>query len=227
MIKKCAKEQQAPCREISKNAFEIQEVETNRIAFSRKSAYDKDVIWHVPIRGVYQVMNAELALEAMEYAWQKEGLPIEEKKWAEAIASVRWEGRMEEIREHFLLDGAHNPGAIEAFAESVKLINREKKEEPIVIFSAVSDKKYEQMIKYLCEHVPAKTYIVTEIEDQRRVPAEELGQVFRQFTKREVLVRTELKGAIETAFAVRGDSEIYCLGSLYLVGMVKKLLAGG
>lgn len=56
-------------------------------------------------------MNAELALEAMEYAWQKEGLPIEEKKWAEAIASVRWEGRMEEIREHFLLDGAHNPGA--------------------------------------------------------------------------------------------------------------------
>ena len=189
-------------------------VETNRIAFSRKSAYDKDVIWHVPIRGVYQVMNAELALEAMEYAWQKEGLPIEEKKWAEAIASVRWEGRMEEIREHFLLDGAHNPGAIEAFAESVKLINREKKEEPIVIFSAVSDKKYEQMIKYLCEHMPAKTYIVTEIEDQRRVPAEELGRVFRQFTKREVLVRTDLKDAIETAFAVRGDSEIYCLGSL-------------
>ena len=39
-----------------------------RQAFSRKSAYDKDVIWHVPIRGVYQVMNAELALEAMEYA---------------------------------------------------------------------------------------------------------------------------------------------------------------
>ena len=227
VIKKCAKEQQAPCREISKNAFEIQEVETNRIAFSRKSAYDKDVIWHVPIRGVYQVMNAELALEAMEYAWQKEGLPIEEKKWAEAIASVQWEGRMEEIREHFLLDGAHNPGAFEAFAQSVKLINRDKKEEPIIIFSAVSDKKYDKMIKYLCEHVPAKTYIVTEIEDQRRVPAEELGQVFRQFTKREVLVRTELKGAIETAFAVRGDSEIYCLGSLYLVGMVKKLLAGG
>ena len=102
---------------------------------------------------MYQVMNAELALEAMEYAWQKEGLPIEEKKWAEAIASVRWEGRMEEIREHFLLDGAHNPGAIEAFAESVKLINREKKEEPIVIFSAVSDKKYEQMIKLSLIHI--------------------------------------------------------------------------
>ena len=227
VIKNAAKEQGAPCREISKNAFEIQKVESNRIAFSRKSAYDKDIIWHVPIPGIYQVMNAELSLEAMEYAWNKEGLPINEARWAEAVASIRWEGRMEEIREHFLLDGAHNSGAIEAFAESVKLLNGAKKEEPIIIFSAVSDKKYEQMIQYLCSHVPAKKYIVTEIEDGRRVPAEELGEVFQRCTKREVLVKVDLKDAIDTAYAVRGDSEIYCLGSLYLVGMVKKLLAGG
>lgn len=227
VIRKTAKEQEAPCREISKNAFEILEVESNRIAFLRKSAYDKDVIWYVPIRGVYQVMNAELSLEAMEYAWKEEGLPIDEAKWAEAIASVRWEGRMEEIRKHFLLDGAHNLGAIEAFAESIKLLSQETKEEPIVIFSAVSDKKYEQMIQYLCSHVPAKKYIVTEIEDGRRVPAEDLEKVFRRCTKREVLVKPDLKDAIDTAYAVRGDSEIYCLGSLYLVGMVKKLLAGG
>lgn len=32
---------------------------------------------------------------------------------------------------------------------------------------------------------------------------------------------------IQTAYEVRGDSEIYCLGSLYLVGAVKKYLAGG
>ena len=71
-------------------------------------------------------------------------------------------------------------------------------------------------------HLPVKARWFMEYTNE-----EELGRVFRQFTKREVLVRTELKGAIETAFAVRGDSEIYCLGSLYLVGMVKKLLAGG
>ena len=227
VIRKTAKAKGAPCREISKNAFEILEVQGNCIAFSRKSAYDKDVIWHVPIRGIYQVMNAELALQAMEYAWQKEGLLADEAKWADAIPSIHWEGRMEEVADHLLVDGAHNPGAIEAFAESVRLLYQDEKDDPVVIFSAVSDKKYEQMIEYLCHHVPAKQYIVTEIEDERRVPAKELGQVFRRYTNRKVCVEKELKDAIETAFAVRGNSEIYCLGSLYLVGMVKKLLAGG
>lgn len=227
VIRETAREQEAPCREISKNAFEILEVQGNCIAFSRKSAYDKDVIWHVPIRGIYQVMNAELALQAMEYAWKKEGLSIDDAKWADAISSVHWEGRMEEVADHFLVDGAHNLGAVEAFAESEKLLRKDREDEPVVIFSAVSDKQYEQMIEYLCAHVPAKQYIVTEIEDARRVPAKELGRVFRKYTDREVRVKKELKDAVETAFTVRGNGEVYCLGSLYLVGMVKKLLAGG
>ena len=97
VIKKCAKEQQAPCREISKNAFEIQEVETNRIAFSRKSAYDKDVIWHVPIRGVYQVMRCG-ACAGSDGICMAEGRepPIEEKEMggSNCICSVgRTDGR--------------------------------------------------------------------------------------------------------------------------------------
>ena len=32
-----------------------------------RSAYDKDVIFQVPMCGCYQAMNAELALEALEY----------------------------------------------------------------------------------------------------------------------------------------------------------------
>ena len=49
---------------------------------------------------------------------------------------------MERVAEHFLLDGAHNPGAVKAFVESVKAVFPGEK--PIVIFSVVSDKKYEK-----------------------------------------------------------------------------------
>lgn len=97
----------------------------------------------------------------------------------------------------------------------------------MIIFSAVSDKKYEQMIKILCRQVKAKTYIVTEIEDRRRVPSEELKYIFEKYTDAEVLERQSLKDALDTAYARRGEGEIYCLGSLYLVGMVKKIIAGG
>ena len=223
-----AEKMHAPCREISKNAFEIREVTRNHIAFSRRNAYDKDVIWQVPICGCYQVMNAQIALEALEcLLGDCKGKPERRKKWADAVASIHWEGRMEEAAEHVLVDGAHNPGAIEAFVESIHLLYPEPDPLPVVLFSAVADKDYERMIAYLCRHLPAKLYIVTEIPDKRRVSAGELKQVFERYTDCEVLARSDTGDALKTAYVRRGESEIYCLGSLYLVGAIKERIAGG
>ena len=73
-----------------------------------------------------------------------------------------------------------------------------------------------------------KAYIVTQIEDERGVPVEELEDIFRRYTDRPVYCKERLEDAVRTALDERGESgEIYCLGSLYLVGMIKKLLAGG
>ena len=83
------------------------------------------------------------------------------------------------------------------------------------------------MIFYLCGNLEASAYIVTEIDDRRKLPARELGQVFERYTDKRVIVKNELRDALDTARDIRGDGEIYCLGSLYLAGMVKKLLAGG
>lgn len=228
VIKQTAKDRQSSCREISKNAFEIREVKRNCIAFSRQNAYDKDDVWHVPICGCCQVMNAEIALEAMEYAFGSSGEDEGRRsRWKEAIASIRWEGRMEQVSPHLLIDGAHNPGAVETFVESVKLLYPDAKSRPVVIFSTAADKNYEQMIAYLCKNLNAKCYITTEIEDRRKISAEKLKCVFETYTNQKVIARADLESAIKTAFEERGDSEVYCLGSLYLVGMVKKLLAEG
>jgi len=226
IIRETAERCGAPCREITKNAFEIREVNRKYIAFSRGSAYDRDISWKVPICGIYQVMNAELAIQAAEYLLRGEKVRFE--LWREAVASIRWKGRMEEVRRHFVIDGAHNPGAVEAFVESVQAVRKEEEPLPVILFSAVSDKKYEQMIGYLCEHLPVKAYVVTEIEDKRRVPAEELGRVFRLHTKEKVIVEDNIENALKAAFAEQGGTGyIYCIGSLYLAGAVEKLLAGG
>lgn len=225
VIRQIASEHQAPCREITNHAYEIREVSRNRIAFLRKNAYDKGITWCVPICGIYQVKNAELALQALEYVF--EGSAIDWEKWKSAVASVRWEGRMELAAPHLTVDGAHNPGALEAFVQSIYMLPKDQWELPVIIFSAVSDKKYEQMIAYLCRKIKAKAYIVTEIDDKRRVPVKELGEIFGKYTSVPVYQRNKIEEVIDTAYKVRGDSEIYCLGSLYLVGAVKKYLAGG
>lgn len=226
VIKAKASELGVSCREVTKNAYEIQEVHRKYIAFSRRSAYDKDVIFQVPMCGCYQAMNAELALEASEYLLAGEEIHMD--RWKEALAELHWEGRMERVGAHITVDGAHNPGAMEAFVESVKALDESERGEMVLLFSAVSDKKYDQMIEYLCENLDVKAYVVTQIEDERGVPAEELADVFRRYTDRPVYCKERLEDAVRTAMNERGKTgEIYCLGSLYLVGMMKKLLAGG
>lgn len=226
VIKAKASELGVSCREVTKNAYEIQEVHRKYIAFSRWSAYDKDVIFQVPMCGCYQAMNAELALEASEYLLAGEEIHMD--RWKEALAELHWEGRMERVGAHITVDGAHNPGAMEAFVESVKALDESERGEMVLLFSAVSDKKYDQMIEYLCENLDVKAYVVTQIEDERGVPAEELADVFRRYTDRPVYCKERLEDAVRTAMNERGETgEIYCLGSLYLVGMMKKLLAGG
>ena len=226
VIKAKASELGVSCREVTKNAYEIQEVHRKYIAFSRRSAYDKDVIFQVPMCGCYQAMNAELALEASEYLLAGEEIHMD--RWKEALAELHWDGRMERVGAHITVDGAHNPGAMEAFVESVKALDESERGEMVLLFSAVSDKKYDQMIEYLCENLDVKAYVVTQIEDERGVPAEELADVFRRYTDRPVYCKERLEDAVRTAMNERGETgEIYCLGSLYLVGMMKKLLAGG
>ena len=226
VIKAKASELGVSCREVTKNAYEIQEVHRKYIAFSRRSAYDKDVIFQVPMCGCYQAMNAELALEASEYLLAGEEIHMD--RWKEALAELHWEGRMEWVGAHITVDGAHNPGAMEAFVESVKALDESERGEMVLLFSAVSDKKYDQMIEYLCENLDVKAYVVTQIEDERGVSAEELADVFRRYTDRPVYCKERLEDAVRTAMNERGETgEIYCLGSLYLVGMMKKLLAGG
>ena len=226
VIKAKASELGVSCREVTKNAYEIREVDWKHIAFSRVNAYDKDVIFQVPMCGCYQAMNAELALEASEYLLAGEEIHMD--RWKEALAELHWEGRMERVGAHITVDGAHNPGAMEAFVESVKALDESERGEMVLLFSAVSDKKYDQMIEYLCENLDVKAYVVTQIEDERGVPAEELADVFRRYTDRPVYCKERLEDAVRTAMNERGETgEIYCLGSLYLVGMMKKLLAGG
>lgn len=225
VIRSIADKKGAVCREISKNAYEIREITDKHIAFSRLNAYDEDIVWNLANPCAYQIVNALLAIETAEYIF---GGQAGKELWRDALACVCWEGRMEEVLPNVYVDGAHNVGAVEAFIESVNIRNRVSGKNgalPVVLFSAVCDKDYERMIALLCQKLPAKTYIVTEIEDKRRIPAEELRRVFEKYTTNKVVVEPGLEKAWHKAMEERkSKEEMYCIGSLYLVGMIKELI---
>lgn len=224
VIKKQAEKLHVPCREISKDAVRIREITGKHIAFSRVNAYDDNVLWTLSSSAVYQTMNASIAIAAMEKLHEGEFSSNLYCLWEKAVSEVTWEGRMEEVLPNVFIDGAHNPGAIEAFCESMELLQTEEKEHefPVIMFSAVADKKYDDMIAMLCERVPAKAYILTEIEDARRVPLSQLKDTFGKYTDCPVYAERDVCKAWNKAMSLKTENgKMYCLGSLYLVGMIK------
>ena len=93
----------------------------------------------------------------------------------------------------------------------------------MILFSAVRDKDYEKMISLLCKNIQGKAFVVTEIEDDRKVSAQVLAEIFKTYTSKTVRCCPTLASALKAAEEERrGRGPIYCLGSLYLVGMIKK-----
>lgn len=229
VIREAAKACGSPCREITKDAFKIREITDKHLAFSRVNAYDDNIVWELANSGSYQMMNASLAIAGMEICMGHRVTEEQYERWKEALKSVSWEGRMEEVLPGVYLDGAHNPGAVCAFCDSLELLRQEGKNgqegQPVILFSAVADKDYRRMIRTLCSRIPAKAYIVTEVDDGRRLSAQELKMVFEQYADCPVIAREDPAEAWAEAMRRKEpDGKMYCLGSLYLAGMVKDRL---
>ncbi len=218
VVENMALERGCSCRKISDDAYEITEIDEKSIAFSLKDAYDKHVTWKIQNRGLYQVTNASLAICAMQIIAESEGLEINQVQWQEALLSTYWPGRMEEVIPSVFIDGGHNVAAIEALTKEERIYD-------VILYTAVSDKEYEEMIRILCRDMKAKAYIVTSIEDQRGASVSELGQAFHKYTEKPVYVERDLKNAWNLGLdLMEKDENMLCLGSLYLVGMIKDMI---
>ena len=226
VIEETAENVEAPWYKMEKDALKIQEITDKHIAFSILDEYDNNTVWQVASTGIYQVMNAALAIRAMRYTF---GDKAEICKWQKVVASVKWQGRMEEVLPGVIFDGAHNLAAIREFTKSIRL-QREAEGEIhplIILFSAVADKDYSHMIELLCKESKADAYVIAKVDNKRGAQADTLAALFRKYTDRPVYREDTLADAFTRALNEKGsEGKLYCLGSLYLVGELKELIGG-
>lgn len=226
VIEETAENVEAPWYKMEKDALKIQEITDKHIAFSILDEYDNNTVWQVASTGIYQVMNAALAIRAMRYTF---GDKAEICKWQKVVASVKWQGRMEEVLPGVIFDGAHNLAAIREFTKSIRL-QREAEGEIhplIILFSAVADKDYSHMIELLCRESKADAYVIAKVDNKRGAQADTLAALFRKYTDRPVYRENTLADAFTRALNEKGsEGKLYCLGSLYLIGELKELIGG-
>lgn len=213
IIEQVASDNKVPCRKLSDTAYEILNKKGKYIAFSLRDSYDKDMEWKIPNKGMYQVKNAILALMTMEVLFKS--YKLEER--VSALKDVYWPGRMEEILPNVIIDGAHNLPAIHALTKEVSEIDT-------LVYAAVQDKDYKSIIKEITKKIKIKKVVVTSIDNKRGVTPQELKLLFNKSGQESVEVMEDVSDVIQYCNTKNPKETVLCIGSLYLVGEIKRQL---
>lgn len=221
VIEEVAAVRHAPTTPIFSNSLKFHEIHEKSIDFYFRCDYDGDTKISIPFTAPYQMMNMALAYQVMRMSENVTG--IKKEVILQAVAQVKWQGRMQEVEKEVYLDGAHNVAGILAFLDAVALM---KPQNPILLFSMVEDKDYEKAIRLLVENVAWEQVFVTQIPDERGIEAGTLAEVFAGFGCR-VAVEKDCKKAYQRAVEKKRDGQIlFCTGSLYFIGELLEMTGG-
>ena len=211
----------SPWFEVKREDAEIKGITSGGIDFSVKNGYYGNTVFSIPFIARYQVMNASLVLKTVEVLKQQISIPEDAVK--KGLLETRWQGRMETVLPGVIVDGAHNEDGVEKFVETAEHF---QKECPLtLLFSAVDDKDYTDMIRTILGRIRFRHVVVTQVGGYRKVPAEELAEIFRREGCPSAQAFEDTEAAFRAALALKGeDGMLFCVGSLYLVGEIKELL---
>ena len=177
-----------------------------------------------PLLGRFQVKNAVVAVAA---AWRlgRDGFRITPSAIAKGLESTSWPGRLERVLEHplVLLDGAHNPAAARVLADFIQgdLAGRRLR----LVYASMRDKAIGEISEILFPL--AEEVYLTRPHLPRAATPEEILATARFRPKRLVI---EAEPSVAVARACQASSEddvVIIIGSLYLVGAIKKALLDG
>lgn len=193
------------------------------IDFSFHNGYYKYVHLKLGATALYQVENACLAVVAYSLLMKNIG-ERELQILSEGLLSFYWEGRMEEILPGVYVDGAHNVEAVTSYCDTMERMYRGDRK--LLVFAVVKDKEYESMIDILTGRLSFEHIIVTNVSEHRKADIHTIAELFKSRTETGVTEAADVAGAMEMAMDIKEKSgcDVYCVGSLYLVGEVKKWL---
>lgn len=179
-------------------------------------------VYKTRLLGKYQINNAAMAVNAAGILRNK-GISISDGNIFDGIASAVWSARFELLRKnpYVFIDGSHNVQGMETLADSLRLYFGEKK--IIFITGILKDKEYGRMLDIMLP-LAKRVYTIT-VPSPRSLKASELAEEVKKRTKAEVSCIEEPADALKEALKKATDTDVICAcGSLYFVGIIRKLL---
>lgn len=216
-----AKEMGSPAWPMEPSFYEMKTQSREGITFTFAYPGGEKAELAIPYVAKYQMMNASLAFYTMHILQDVHDIP--ENVLAEGLSKIKWPCRMEMAAPGVIIDGAHNEDGIAQFVSTAGYFAKEN--EITILFTAVADKHYHEMIGEICEGIHPSHVVATQIDGSRVVPAEVLAEDFRKAGCTDVCAEPEIGAAYEKALGKKGSGMLFCVGSLYLAGELKAYLA--
>ena len=176
------------------------------------------------MKGGHQIKNAATAAEAVKAA----GIEVSEEAISIGLANAYLPGRFEILSEeharegepYFIVDGAHNPNAIEALADTfTSFARRHKIKRILVIFGCMKDKNYTRMIQLLVGNMRGCTYAAASVEYGRAEDPERIGELFAECGRSCIVCESAAE-----AYEISKGGNYECVlvtGSIYLAGELR------
>jgi dihydrofolate synthase/folylpolyglutamate synthase len=161
----------------------------------------------------YQIDNASMAIAAVDILAKT--YPISEAKLKQAMHDTFMPGRLEVIKRQpmIVLDGAHNPGGIQAL---VKAMTHHQYQTIYILFAAFKDKEVEPMLAQL--ETLSKFIFVTSFPHKRAREKKDYPELKHPFIDNYEIALKVLGQGIST------NSVLLITGSLAFIGLVRQKL---
>lgn len=171
----------------------------------------------IGLEGTYQQENAALALQTflLFMASREEG--VEEELVRQALKETHWAGRLERIRPHIYLDGAHNLPALTRLVEFIQG-KIQQGYQVRILFGALKRKDYQGMLGYLSEQLPQVELKVTGFDYQGSLEESDVSGYKLVDSYRDFISKFE-----ENA---NNQDLLFVTGSLYFISEVRAGLVG-
>ncbi len=173
------------------------------------------VTYPLGLQGEFQIYNAATVLKTIQVL-QNQGWHISDDAIFHGLKHAQNPSRFEQIGDRIILDGAHNPQAIQELCMALK-----KKNRPIYFCVAMmEDKDYAACVEILSKY--AQGVVVTELPMPRCCSTETLASAFHNNKMEEVAKEKVPEQALRRMLSMAPKNGIICIcGSLYLAGTLR------
>ena len=212
------------CKEMDSNLIEVKESDYKLLEIDKKNLYNilelnfnnKKIKFELALLGEHQVINAAVAVRAVEELDKMNECNIKEEALKSALKSVKWNGRFEVLNNNpfVVIDGAHNPQGIDMLCNNVRKYF--DYENLYLILGVLKDKDVDEMLENIC--CMATEIITLTPNSPRALKSEQLKEKVILFNKN-CTAGKDYKEAYELMLNKANPNDLILVcGSLYMIG---------